>query len=69
MELHWEDGFAVAVATGGGATVVSANREGLRSLAGILLALAEEAPGSHVHLDDFNALEDGSSELVIERIP
>ena len=30
-------------------------------------ALAEEAPGCHIHLDDFNSLSDGSSELVIEK--
>ena len=68
MDLHWQDGFAIsAAADASGAVVISANREGLVSLARILLALAQEAPGSHVHLDCGNALEEGSAELVIER--
>ena len=47
--------------------VVSANPEGLRSLAGILTALADAAPGAHVHLDEHNSLEDGSAGLVLCR--
>ena len=36
-------------------------------MAEILSALAEKAPGSHIHLDANNALEDGSVEMIIER--
>ncbi|MGX8704644.1 MAG: Imm32 family immunity protein [bacterium] len=46
---------------------MSANREGLLSLANQLSALAEEAPGSHIHFDQYNSLEDGSVELIIEK--
>jgi hypothetical protein len=68
MEVHWENGFEISAATDAcGAVVISANREGMVSLARILLALAEEDPGSHVHLDAFSSLEEGSSELIIER--
>ncbi|MBR4747215.1 MAG: hypothetical protein IK061_07475 [Desulfovibrio sp.] len=68
MDLHWQDGFEISAATdAGGAIVLSANREGLVSLARILRALAEEAPGSHVHLDASNSLEEGSADLIIER--
>ena len=67
MECRWEEGFAIRVRAGDGAAVISANREGLISLANILTALAEEPPGSHVHLDASNSLEDGSAELIIER--
>ena len=68
MDIRWQDGFAIsAAADASGAVVISANREGLVSLARILLALAEETPGSHVHLDAFNSLEEGSAELIIER--
>ena len=39
------------------------------SLARHLLVLAqEEAPsGSHIHLDSFNSLEDGSVELILDK--
>ena len=48
--------------------VISANREGLLSLAGQLKALAEGMPGEHIHYDESNALETGSSEMIIEKI-
>ena len=67
MELHWEQDSRIVVRTEGGAVVVSANREGLLSLAHHLAALAEETPGSHIHYDGMNALEDGSTELIVER--
>lgn len=69
MEFHWINPYQISVALQGGAVVVSANREGLQSLANHLLALSEEpAPGAHFHLDAFNALEDGSLELIVERV-
>ena len=66
MEFKWEDGFRIAVKNEGGQVVISANREGLISLANHLKALAEETPGSHFHLDRYNSLEEGSAELVVE---
>ena len=69
MELHWTDGFIIEMRTGSGSAVLRANREGLLSLAGHLAALADAAPGSHIHLDETNSLEHGSAELVIEKIP
>ena len=69
MNVNWEDGFSIRVKAEAGCALVSANRAGLRSLAGLLLALAEEkAPGSHIHLDAYNALEDGSDELILEKL-
>ncbi len=65
--MKWEDGFRIRVSVGKNEAVVSANREGLLSLANHLTALAGEAPGSHIHLDAYNALEDGSAELIIEK--
>ncbi len=47
---------------------LSANREGPLSLANILMDLADESPGTHLHLDEHNSLEDGSIELVIGRV-
>ena len=68
MEIKWVDGHRISVCTDHGAAVISANREGLLSLAGQLTALAEAAPGSHIHYDDGNSLEDGSAELIVEKI-
>ena len=67
MELRWTDGAVIRVSVGKDA-VISANREGLLSLAAHLTALAAEAPGSHIHYDDQNSLEDGSADLIVERI-
>ena len=65
--LKWESGFRIRVRIEKNTAVLSANREGLLSLANHLTALASEAPGSHIHLDAYNALEDGSAELIIEK--
>jgi hypothetical protein len=32
-----------------------------------MISLAEESSGSHIHLDEYNALEEGSVELIIEK--
>ena len=68
MEIEWLDGVEVSVRIDGGTAVISANREGLRSLAKQLAALAEAPPGSHIHYDSYDALEDGSAEMIVERI-
>ena len=68
MRLYWVDGFEVRVRIEDGCAVVSANREGLLSLSNHLAALAKEPPGSHLHLDGNNSLEDGSAELILERL-
>ena len=67
MELNWIDGFEIKVRIDNGTAVISANREGLLSLANHLKSLAEEPPGSHIHLDAYNSLEEGSSELILEK--
>ncbi len=68
MDLHWEEGFQIDVRVETGAAVIRANRAGLLSLANHLRALSEAPAGSHIHLDQWNALEDGSAELILERI-
>ena len=68
MEIKWEDGFEIRVRLDERSAIISANREGLISLAGQLMALAGEDPGSHIHYDGNNSLEKGSSEMIIERI-
>jgi hypothetical protein len=68
MKLKWEEGFLITVATGNNSATISANKEGLLSLANHLLALSEEKAGCHIHLDAYNALEDNSANLIIEKV-
>ena len=68
MELNWVDGFKINVRIENGAAVISANKEGLLSLADHLKSLAEEPSGTHIHLDAYNSLEEDSSELILETI-
>ena len=69
MDIQWEEGFAIKVGVDRGIVAISANREGLLSLARQLAARAEAAPGSHIHYDEANSLEDGAAEMIVERIP
>ncbi|MBR4235395.1 MAG: hypothetical protein IKR85_04950 [Clostridia bacterium] len=68
METKWMGGFEIKVISENGEAVISANREGLLSLAEHLKALAEGKPGDHVHYDEHNALVAGSAELIIEKV-
>ena len=68
MHIEWERDFSVKVGVRNGEATLSANREGLLSLARIFSALAEETPGGHIHLDEYNSLEEGSAELIVERL-
>jgi len=65
--LEWGDGFEIVAKAENGATIITANKEGLISLARHLLTLAQdEVPtGGHFHLDEYNSLESGSTELII----
>ena len=67
MKIDWVEGSEISVDHDHDEVVISANREGLISLAGQLTALAEGEPGDHIHYDDYNSLEEGSVELIIER--
>lgn len=68
MDIAWIDGYEIKVSIENSATVISANREGLLSLATQLTALANAEIRTHIHYDEYNSLEDGSTELMIERI-
>ena len=67
MQIKWVDGAEIRVTIESGAVTMTANKEGLLSLATQLAALAEAAPGSHIHYDQNNSLEEGSAEMIIER--
>jgi hypothetical protein len=69
MQFNWEEGFEISVRVeDDGSVVISANEEGLRSLADHLNALADEASGDHFHLDEYNSLEEGSADLIVEKV-
>ena len=69
MDFSWEPGFEIRTRIeDDGAMVISCNRAGLISLANHLMALAQERPGGHFHLDEHNALEEGSAELIVELV-
>ena len=68
MRVEWVDGFEIKTVVQKGEIVISANREGMLSLAKQLMALADGVPGDHIHYDDQNSLEEGSAEMIIERV-
>ena len=68
MKIEWVDGFEIRVTVDKGEALISANREGLLSLAKQLTSLAEAAPGSHIHYDSCSSLEDGSAEMIVEKL-
>ena len=67
MEVKWVEGYEIRVTIDNGAAVITANREGLLSLATQLVMMATEAPGTHIHHDGQTSLEDGSAEMIIEK--
>ena len=68
MKIAWQDGSNIHIRIEGDTVVISSNKEGLISLAYQLHTLANEEAGAHIHYDEYNSLEDGSNELIIEKI-
>ena len=69
MNNKWKDGFTIKVnVLADKSVVIAANKEGLQSLAMQLNDLANEYIGNHFHYDEYTSLEDGSCELIIEKI-
>jgi hypothetical protein len=69
LRSEWEDGVEIAVKNDRDTMIILANKAGLISLAKQLLTLAQDnvPSGFHFHFDDSNALENGSTELIIEK--
>ena len=69
MKYNWEDGFNIEIKRVHNSIMISANKEGLISLANHLLNLAQDKipMGHHLHFDETNSLEDGSLELIITK--
>lgn len=67
FKFEWDDGFVIKCSISNNAILIEANREGLISLARHLLELSQEhvPEYTHLHLDEFNSLEDNSNELII----
>ena len=67
VECVWEENFKIKTSASFDALTIEANRDGLISLARHLLHLAQDdvPNGCHFHLDEYNALESGSLELII----
>ena len=68
MNIEWMDGFEIKVSSTNDEVVISANKEGLESLANHLLELAKGNVGDHIHYDESNSLTEGSTQLIIERV-
>lgn len=68
--LNWENDFQIKVSAQDAEVLIEANKDGLVSLANHLLNLAQPSvpTGTHIHLDKYNSLEEGSSDLVIGKI-
>lgn len=66
----WERNFTITTSVEENTLIIKANEAGLKSLAYQLLTLAQPtAPlGSHMHYDDINSIEEGSCELIIEKL-
>lgn len=69
IEYNWETGFVIETKIDDGVIKISANKEGLISLANHLLNLSQdEIPlAYHVHFDEYNAFEESSVALIIEK--
>ena len=67
MDINWVDNFSIEVSIDEGEVIIAANSEGLESLANILKDLSRKQipAGNHIHLDQYNSLEEGSIELII----
>lgn len=70
LRLCWSEGYSIKISANDNEVILSANRNGLVSLANHLLNLAQkDVPyGTHIHLDEYNSLEDGSFDLIVEKI-
>jgi hypothetical protein len=70
IRIEWEKGFTIAVRIDGDQVIIQADKPGLISLARQLLTLAQDQipSGHHIHYDEFNSLEEGSDEMIIEKM-
>jgi len=66
--LIWEDDFCIFTKEDNQNLIIEANEDGLVSLARHLITLIMNCDNySHIHLDEFNSLEDSSCELILQK--
>ena len=67
FSFQWEEDFSIKCSIDNNSVIIEANKGGLVSLARHLLELAQEnvPEFEHIHLDEYNSLEDNSVELII----
>jgi len=73
MQFSWEDNFKIECKKSiynNNTFIIKANEAGLKSLANHLLTLSQSSipSGYDFHLDDSNGLEEGSCELIFEKV-
>jgi hypothetical protein len=70
FKYYWEYGFEIKVSSSDNKVSISANKAGLISLAIQMLTIAQDAVpvNYYTYLDEYNSLEEGSKELVIQKI-
>ena len=73
FEFKWQYYYGIKVEiTDDKEVIISANKDGLISLATHLLTLAQDSippTDGHFHLTEYDALEEGSSELIVQKMP
>lgn len=69
LKFEWENDFEIRSGINDGEIIIIANIAGLISLAKHMLTLAQDVVpvGYHMHFDEYNSLEEGSIELIIEK--
>jgi hypothetical protein len=69
FQFIWEPDAEIEVTVDNNVVQITANKDGLISLARHLINLSQDHFGKHYHfhLDDYNALEKGSNELIIQK--
>jgi hypothetical protein len=69
IEYAWQDNFEIITSINNGTINITANKEGLISLANHLLNLSQDnvPSGHHLHLDQYNSLEENSVDLIIQK--
>lgn len=68
MKVEWIEGFKIKTSVENNEIVISANKEGMLSLAKQLMMLAKGDLGDHIHYNEHNSLEEGSTEMIIEKV-
>ncbi len=69
IKLKWESGYSIKVEKTDNEVLILANKAGLISLANHLLTLSQDGitKGAHIHLDEYNSLEEDSVDIIIEK--